>query len=185
MFRLYFFAAVLLFAASTSAQQSDACASPRDLHRVASERLLSDERLRAAVGARPRVVRVACEQRDKESQRSVALAYVVGYETGAAAEVTFSPADFRALDVRRMPGRPQSSEDERQEGRDIIMQRIRVAEGTALEGGFVVDPPPGSPPGRYLLFLLSRRARHVDIQEYVVDLTRGTYTGRRKIEAAR
>lgn len=183
--RLAFLALLVLSALSLAAQQREGCGSLRELQRRAAEKLLQDERLRSVVGERPRVLRVTCEEVEKDSTRSVAVAYVVGYETGVAAVVTFDSADLRALDVRRMPGRPQSSVEEREEARALIRESVRVPEGHAIEGGFVVDPPRGGPPGRYLHFLIAPRARHVPKQEVIVDLTRRKVTPGRTIEVTR
>lgn len=160
------------------------CASPRELRQRVSQELLRDDRLRSIVGARPLVLRVTCEEREKDAPRTVAIAYVVGYETGAAAEVTLDATDFRTIDVRKLSGAPQSSEEEREEARAIVREKRNVAANLAIEGGFVVDPPPGAPPGRYLVFLISAPKRGASIEEVVVDLTRRTVTPRRRIEAA-
>jgi hypothetical protein len=176
---------VFLLTLPLLAQPREGCGPPRELLRRATDDLLRDDRLRSVVGSRARIMRVACEEAEKDTARAVAVAYVVGYETGVAAAVTFSPADFRAIDVRKLPGRPQSSEEERDEARALIRETTRVPEGHVIEGGFVVDPPPGRPPGRYLQFFIAPRARYVRKQEVIADLTRRTVIPGRTIEVKR
>lgn len=127
---------------------------------------------------RARVIRTVCDVReDKESQRTISIAWIVSYETGVAAEVRFTGGEV--LDVRRLAGQPQSSEEERAEAEAIIRKGVRPDVRFVVDGGFVVPPPEGAPPGRYVEMHALTPDRKRLVIEFIVDLTRGKIAAER------
>jgi hypothetical protein len=171
-FRAFSFVAVWL-SLPLLAQETQ-CPSPPELQRLLTQEVvLRIPALRAAIGEnRARVVRVTCEVRNKESQRAEVVAHVVNYGDGSALEMTFAGGSLERAEIVHLRGRAQSSPEEREEARNIIRERVKVDEHGVIEGGFVVDPPPGSPPGRYLEFHVTDPHRRVIQREVIVNLSR-------------
>ncbi|HKR63804.1 MAG TPA: hypothetical protein VJZ00_08735 [Thermoanaerobaculia bacterium] len=167
----------LLVPWSAFAQEAQ-CPSPAELQRRMSSDALRAVMRQFAGENRTRVVRVTCEVRDKDAQQAVAVAHVANYGNGTGLELTFAGGDLERASVQPMRGRPQSSAEEREEARAIIRERMNVPD-EQLEGGFVVDPPEGSAPGRYLEFHVTTRDRKIVQTEVIVNLSRGDIAARR------
>ncbi len=95
-----------------------------------------------------------------------------------AMRLLVSVPEGNVLHTERLPGRPQSSADERVEARRLIQAEHSVSDAV-LEGGFVVDPPAGAPTdGRYLEFHVLDAARSRILRQLTVDLvTQKVYEG--------
>lgn len=158
-------AVLLAVALAAPAQKPPPCPSPAD-----AARLVEHPALRAY--PRARVIRTICEDRGKEPPRTLAIAWIVSYETGEAAEVQFAPGSLNDIDVRKMRGRPQSSEDEREEAKALVRELLRVDRDLVVEGGFAVAAPDGAPPGRYLELHVVSADRKRMLAEVIVDLSR-------------
>jgi hypothetical protein len=113
------------------------------------------------------------------SGRRFAEVLLIGRGQPGAIRLLVSVPQGEVLRTERLPGRPQSSVDERAEARRLL-QSENLASDAVLEGGFVVDPPPGAPAdGRYLEFHVLDAARSRILRELTVDLaTQKVYEGR-------
>ena len=170
----------LILLSYTAVGQDALCPFPEELRRRAADEVLSSPAVREFVrDNRARVLRIGCEIRTKEREEAIAIAYVVNYGDGSAMELAFRPGDVERAEARRLPGRVQSSEEEREKARAIIREGTGLSAGAVLEGGFVVDPPPGASPGRYLEFHIATPDRARIESEVIVDM------GRRRIAARR
>lgn len=170
--------ATLLATAALTAAQAPKTAQPlsAEQRRTLLQNALKDERVVAfAKGQRVRALSVSTEEVEKDGEPAVvAVAVVVNYGTGQAVRVRMAPDTGRVESVEPLPGRPQSSAEERQEAEGILKGASEVApllSGNAvLRGGFVVDPPAGAPTGRYLEYHIVTPDGRSFVAEVVVDL---------------
>ena len=170
----------LLLTFTVSAQEA-VCPFPDDVRKRAAEEVLTAPAVREfAREGRARVLRVTCEVRTKERPEAIAIAYVVSYADGSAMELAFRPGAADRGVARRLPGRVQSSEEEREEARGIIRRTADVPPNAVLEGGFAVDPPEGASPGRYLEFHIATPDRTRIESEVIVDLGRSRIAARQR-----
>lgn len=131
---------------------------------------------------RIRVIRAA-EDPNQEEQKApggpkqrVASVIVFDYTAGHAVHVTYDVTRGEVLKERELAGRPQSSEEERREGEEILKKDPELAplfrEGAQVEGGFVVDAPANNEArNRYLEFQVQAREREKILRLAIVDLT--------------
>jgi hypothetical protein len=117
---------------------------------------------------------VPAEPPDKAESRPgdklLAEVLVIAPGQPGALRLLVSVPDAEVQRVEKLPGRPQSSADERAEARRILERSGTLGEAV-LEGGFVVDPPPGAPAtGRYLEFHALDPDRTRILRELTVDL---------------
>jgi hypothetical protein len=122
---------------------------------------------------RLRILRIVPEETDpKEQFRNINTVYAVDYDSLVAYRADVDPDSGRILKIQKLRGTPQSSEDERADGRTLLLNDDElggVARAAArIEAGFVVDAPPNSPPGRYLEFhILSPDATEIAYEVFV------------------
>ena len=119
-----------------------------------------------------------------------ATALVVSYATGEAIRVRIAPDTGAIVAVDPLPGRPQSSAEEREEARELIRKDSEIGRlltgGVQIQGGFVVDPPEGqASAGRYLEFHVVSSDGRSFVAEVVVDLSRNQVAARRQQEPGR
>jgi hypothetical protein len=136
------------------------------------------ERREVAAFAQPSLVRalavVPAEAPDKAEvtpggTRFAEVLLIARGEPGAL-RLLVSVPEAEVLRTERLPGRPQSSAEERAEARRIL-QGEQIRSDAVVEGGFVVDPPLGAPAaGRYLEFHVLDPARTKILRELTVDL---------------
>jgi hypothetical protein len=111
-------------------------------------------------------------------QKSIASVVVFNYSQGTATRLILDSSDGTVLREERLRGRPQASEEELEEARQIIRadpEHARLLEaGGVLEGGFVVDDPARrSTSGRFIQFQILTSDRQ-GLQRFVtVNLTTG------------
>jgi hypothetical protein len=114
----------------------------------------------------------------KKSRRRVAHVVVFDYTEGKATGLLVDASSAEVLAEEPIRGRPQASEEEKQDAIKIIRQNPeldKLLQANAIfEGGFIVDGPRGAPPAhRFLqLQLLSSDRAHLQ-RTVVVDLTAG------------
>jgi hypothetical protein len=141
--------------------------------------LMNADQVRPLVsGQRVRAISVASEDEktsDGQLGRRLAKVVFLNYGTGAAFAVVADADTRQVLEVQPMRGRPQSSREERAEARALVEQDPALGpllrQGAVLEGGFVVDPPPGTPTvGRYLEFHVLSADRTRFEREVIVDV---------------
>jgi hypothetical protein len=169
---------LLGLAATASAQQPSPPLAPYSLEtqRALTAQALKSPRLAEFVRAgRVRTLRVTPEEVDKDGTPRVAAAAIfVSYVTGRAVRALISPTTGEVEDVQSLPGRPQSSADERREAEQLLRDDKAVGAlikgGAGVQGGFVVDPPAGPATGRHLEFHLTSPDGAVFVAEVVVDL---------------
>ena len=171
--------ACLLATAALTAAQAPKTVQPlsAEQRRTLLQTAMKDERVVAfAKGQRVRAVSVSTEEVDKDGEPSiVAVAVVMNYGTGQAVRVRMAPDTGRVESVEPLPGRPQSSAEERQEAEAILKGAPDVApllSGNAiLRGGFVVDAPAGAAAtGRYLEYHIVTPDGRSFVAEVIVDL---------------
>ena len=171
--------ACLLATAALTAAQAPTTVQPlsAEQRRTLLQTALKDERVVAfAKGQRVRALSVSTEEVEKDGELSfVAVAVMVNYGTGQTVRVRMAPDTGRVESVEPLPGRPQSSAEERQEAEEILKGAPEVTpllSGNAvLRGGFVVDPPAGAPAtGRYLEYHIVSPDGRSFVAEVVVDL---------------
>jgi hypothetical protein len=184
--------AYLLATAALTAAQAPKTVQPlsADQRRTLLQAALKDERVVAfAKGQRVRALSVSTEEVEKDGEPSVvAVAVVVNYGTGQAVRVRMAPDTGRVESVEPLPGRPQSSAEERQEAEAILKVSAEITpllSGNAvLRGGFVVDPPAGAPAtGRYLEYHIVTADGRSFVAEVVVDLAAKRVAQVRRAEA--
>jgi hypothetical protein len=111
--------------------------------------------------------------------RRVARVVVVDYAGGQATRLLVDAATAEVLTQQPIRGRPQASEEEKQDAIKIIRQEpelARLLDGKAIiEGGFLVDGPRNSPARHRFLQVQLLTADRTHLQRTVlVDLTAGT-----------
>jgi hypothetical protein len=170
---------LLLFAVSLAGQECPT--TPEEQRRVAYE-LLQLPSLRPIVAeGRARVLRVYCTERDKERPQPVLVAVIYNYSTNVPLRVTVDPASRQLISSDRINERPQTSAEERAEAFALVRKNLQLNTETPLEGGFVVDPPQGTPPaGRYVVVQVLSQDRWKLVETVTVDLSRGTIAARRR-----
>jgi hypothetical protein len=122
---------------------------------------------------RLRILRIVPEETNpKDRFREINTVYVVDYDSLIAYRAVMDPDSGRILNVEKLRGIPQSSEEERADGRRLLLNDDKFGEAARaaarIEAGFVVDPPPDSPPGRYLEFhILSSDGSEIAYEVFV------------------
>jgi hypothetical protein len=104
-----------------------------------------------------RILRIVPEETTpKDRFREINTVFAVDYDSLIAYRVDMDADSGRILNVEKLRGTPQSSEEERSDGRKLLLNDDKFGEAARaaarIEAGFVVDPPPDSSPGRYLEF---------------------------------
>jgi hypothetical protein len=112
------------------------------------------------------------------AQRPLASVLVFNYSQGKATRLVIDSLNGAVLREERLRGRPQPSEEERQEARQVIRadpEHARLLEaGGVLEGGFVVDAPKRqSMRDRFLQFQILTSDREGLKRLVIVNLTTG------------
>lgn len=115
----------------------------------------------------------------KKQSRRIARVVVFDYAAGKAASLLVDASSAEVLAEQPIRGRPQASEEEKQDAITIIRrdpELDRLLQAKAIfEGGFIVDGPRGGPrKHRFLqVQLLSPDRLHLQ-RSVTVDLTAGT-----------
>lgn len=133
-------------------------------------------------GDRLRGLRVTSEGDEKgdrfsfrRSQRQAEVT-LVNYNRGKAYRVLVDPNTGAIARQEELPGKPQSSLEERQEAKKIIASDPELSSlltpGVAVEGGFAVVPPPNSDPNhRYIQMHVVSSDRRSFLRTVTLDLT--------------
>jgi len=125
-------------------------------------------------------LRVARESGDKEAPpQRLASVVLFDYTTGKATRFVIATETGALVREQPLRGRPQASEEELEEARKIIEANVEhkrlLQAGGVLEGGLIVDGPPGAPAlHRFLQIQVLTADRHRIQRLVVVDLTTGT-----------
>jgi hypothetical protein len=120
--------------------------TPDERTRLGAQALTHLRRSLSAKNQRLRILsirRVPLEKGTVDS--SIASVVVFNYSQGKATRLIMDSSNGAVIREERLRGRPQASEEERQEARQVIradLEHARMLEaGGVLEGGFVVDAP--------------------------------------------
>ena len=157
--------------------------TPKERAQVVAK-LLSNPRISEGLkGHKIRVLRVVHWVGDEESNpntfgRHIASSFLFDYTLGAATRFDMDVSNGDLVDERLLPGHPERSDEEFQEAIKIIQGYPEYATllqaGGVLDGGFIVDGPPGtSPRNRFIQMKLLTSDRHRLLWTIVVDLTAG------------
>jgi hypothetical protein len=160
------------------AQVPDCPQSAVELRRVAEEAIRAPAARTVVPEGRTRVLHVYCAEVQKEPRRSAIISVVYNYSANVALRVTLDPASRQVLAGERMANQPQTSAEERVEAFRIV--RETVAANAALEGGFVVPPPEGAGPGRFVQVQVLSPDRTKLVEFVTIELSRGVVAGRRR-----
>jgi hypothetical protein len=143
-------------------------------------RVFSSDKFKQLVAGEPlRPLSVFIEEEKQDDGKAAApeaIVTLVSYRSGKGVQARVSLSSGEVIEIRRLAGRPQASEEERAEAQELILHdpvvRRVLDQGGYVVGGFVVDAPSGSEkPGRYLEFHVVARDRPKLIQEVIVDLS--------------
>jgi len=131
-----------------------------------------------ARGGRLRAIRVAPNVPEKRQPRlELATVTLVRYVDGRGVRALVEVGSRRVRSIQMIPGRPQSSEEERVEAEGLISRDPSIARllrsGGYLVGGFAVDPPAGSGPGRYLEFHVGAGDHRSLLAEVFINMANG------------
>lgn len=115
----------------------------------------------------------------KQTRRRIARVVVFEYTQGKAAELLVDASSAEVLAEKPIRGRPQASEEEKQDAIKIVRQDpelARLLQANAIfEGGFIVDGPRGAPPKHRFLQVQLLTPDRLHLQRTVtVDLTAGS-----------
>jgi hypothetical protein len=137
-------------------------------------------------GQRLRVLSIKRLPPEKKSDRQATVSVLIfNYSQGHTTRLRMDLATGAVLREERLNGRPQPSEEELQEAREVIRadpEHARLLEaGGVLEGGFVVDDPGNqSTRDRFIQFHLLTHDR-LHLQRFVtVNITAGRIAESRK-----
>jgi hypothetical protein len=143
-------------------------------------RIIADPQLARVRNNRLRQLSIvpATPEKAGEANPRVATSVIFDYTIGRAYRVTLNLATGSVATFETLAGRPQASLEEIGEAKAITMRDARHTvmfdQGARLEGGFVVDPPPGGDPRhRYLQFHITTHDYAHFIRVVTVDLTDG------------
>lgn len=159
-------------------QVPDCPPSAVELRRVAEEAIGAPAARPVIPEGRTRVLHVYCAEAQKEPRRNALISVVYNYSANVALRVTIDPASRQVVAGQRMAGQPETSAEERAEAFRIVGEAVG-AKGP-LEGGFVVAPPPGAGPGRYVQVQVLSPDRQKLVEFVTVELSRGVVAGRRR-----
>ena len=172
---------LILAAMPLGAQTAGCPQTSAEQRRVVEEAMKSSAAREVVREGRTRVLHVYCAERDKDSGRTALIAVVYNYSANLATRVSFDAASRQVLGGERMSGQPQSSAEERDEAFRLVRDKLNLGDKAVLEGGFIVDPPEGSPrEGRYLQVQVLSPDRWKLIEFVTVDLGRSTIAARRQ-----
>jgi hypothetical protein len=120
--------------------------TPDERTRLSEQALTHLRRSPSARNQRLRILSVKRVPPEKGAiETSIASVVVFNYSQGNATRLIMDSSNGAVLREERLRGRPQASEEERQEARQVIRadpEHARMLEaGGVLEGGFVVDAP--------------------------------------------
>src|SRR4029453_10335015 len=135
--------------------------------------LASQGRVRA-LAVKPHVP----EKDEPSKEANLADVLLFSYGDGQAYRILYDSAAQRVLRQDPLPGRPQPSQEEINEARDLIRSDPTHAQlltaGNVLEGGFAVDGPRGSPTrDRFVQLQMISPDRKNFVRIITVDLTAG------------
>jgi len=175
-----------VFKGTDSARQSKPAATSRplmqqpELDRIAREVLENPDLKPLAAQGPLRTLSVAPYAPPKKGEAAgganMVTIIVFSYGEGRAYSVLYEPITKRVLSRELLPGRPQPSVEEREEVYSLIRSDAAhaklLAAGDVLEGGFVVDGPPGSSErDRFVQVLVLSPDRQSFVRIVTVDLT--------------
>ncbi|HEV3087517.1 MAG TPA: hypothetical protein VGX96_09870 [Candidatus Elarobacter sp.] len=150
-----------------------------DERALIQRRILGDPKLAELRSDRLRVLFVTPSISAKEQPQRQANAILFDYTRGTAYRASVDLQTGGVARLEQLPGRPQPSPEEIAEAARIIAKdpvhaRLIAGQRGVLDGGFVVDGPPGAAArDRFLQFQLLAPDRRRLIREIIVDLTAG------------
>lgn len=153
--------------------------TPGERARLSEQALAHLRKSPAVKDQRLRVLGIKRLPPEKEAaQRSLAGVVVFNYSQGNATRLIMDTSNGVVLREERLRRRPQASEEEREEARQIIRSdpkhaRLLEADGV-IEGGFVVDAPGGqSTRDRFIQFQILTSDRRGLQRVVIINLTTG------------
>jgi len=164
---------------ATADSQIEELWTPDGRARLSKQALAYLRSLRKTRNSRLRVLGIKRLPLEKETtQRFLVSAVVFNYSQGNATRLIIDPSNGAVLREERLRGRPQASEEERQEACQIIRTNLEYARmlegGGVLEGGFVVDAPSKqSMRDRFIQFQILTADRQGLQRLVIVNLTTG------------
>ena len=164
----------------TSASALPQAFTPQERAQIVTQVLALPQVSRGTVAHRVKVLRVARESGDKEAPpQRLASVVLFDYTVGKATRFVIATETGALVREQSLRGRPQASEEELEEARRIIqadaVHKRLLQAGGVLEGGLIVDGPPGAPSLHRFLQMQVLTADRSRIQRLVtVDLTTGT-----------
>jgi hypothetical protein len=168
-----------------TARPSEFSISSNERARIIDEILSNPQVIEGTRNQRLRVLSVTLASPEKQGDSRVfatqelSQAIIFNYSTGKASRLLVDRNTNEVIGEEVLPGRPQSSVEELQQATRIIQGNPQLAQmlqgGSVLEGGFVVDAPPGAPVNnRYVqIHVLSGNRRQIQ-RVVIVDLTSNT-----------
>jgi hypothetical protein len=169
---------------SASGEQSQSATSQQpftadERARIGKQALSHLQKAAEVKNQRLRVLSVTKLSPEKDDAQTAAVGVVVfNYSQGTAKRLIIDPSNGAVLREETLRGRPQASEEELEEARQILRsdtEHGRLLEGGGvLEGGFVVDDPgQQSTTDRFIQFQILTSDRQ-NLQRFVtVNLTAG------------
>lgn len=163
-------------------ESSQGSITPEEQARLSKQALAHLRKSPAVKRQRLRVLSIKSLPNEDEKvtpQKSRATVVVFNYSTGKATRLTMDRSNDLVLREERLPGRPQPSEEEREEARQVVRADSELgrmlAGGSVLEGGFVVDAPEGqSLRHRFIQFQILTSDRLSLERLVIVNLTSGS-----------
>lgn len=142
--------------------------------RLSRQALMHLQRSLAAKHTRLRVLSIKSVPLEKGT--SIASVVVFNYSQGIATRLIMDSSNGDVLREERLSGRPQASEEELQEARQVIRtdpEHARILQGGGvIEGGFVVDGPKRqSSHNRFIQFQILTSNRQSLRRVVIVNLT--------------
>jgi len=164
---------------ATTDAQIEGSWTPDERARLSEQALTYLRRFKEVRNSRLRVLGIKRLPPEKETvRRFLVSAVVFNYSQGNATRLIMNPSNGAVLREERLRGRPQASEEELQEARQIIRtdwEHARMLQsGGILEGGFVVDAPAKhSGRDRFVQFQILTADRQGLQRVVIVNLTTG------------
>jgi hypothetical protein len=124
---------------------------------------------------------VASEPGEKETQpgaapKRIASVIFFNYTSGKAFRTYVDVSNSQVVQVQELAGRPPASAEELETAKRLLLENKDIKplldHNEEIEGGFVVDPPPGIPAkDRVVQFQILAENRHKLVRIVTVDLT--------------
>ncbi|MGH9528854.1 MAG: hypothetical protein ACRD2S_02940 [Terriglobales bacterium] len=171
---------IAISALAQTATTSNLLLQPQERDRIAREVVENPDLKPLTAQGRLRVISVIPYNPPKEEAPAAGTSAVsitiFSYGEGRAYRVLYDPTTKRIMNRELLPGRPQPSMEERKEVYGLIRSEPGhtglLLAGNVLEGGFVVDGPPGSSErDRFVQVYVLSPDLHSFVRVVTVDLT--------------